>query len=118
MLKGRCYTHALHIVGQCDAWRGDAKGNSMTIPTTQDKGHELRAYFEKTFPLYRNPYASGPRRYSAIVRINTIPSGAGNARRYTTQFTRDDPTRVVDAIDLAMQYGRDIIDGKVQANAL
>jgi hypothetical protein len=90
----------------------------MTIPTIQYKGHELRAYFHQTFPLHRDPYATGPRRYSAVVRIDTLPPGEADARRYVTQFKGGNPTRVVDAIDLAMQYGRDIIDGKVQANAL
>lgn len=58
----------------------------MTFPTTEYKGHELRAYLQQTFPLYRDPYATGPRRYSAVIRIDTIPADEGSARRYTMQF--------------------------------
>lgn len=90
----------------------------MTIPTIEYKGHELRAYSQQMLPLYRDPYAPGPHRYSSVVRIDTIPPDEGTVRRYQTQFDGDEPTQAVDAVELAMQYARDIIDGKVRAQAL
>lgn len=78
----------------------------------------MRAYAQQTLPLYRDPYASGPHRYASVVRIDTIPPGDGTARRYQTEFKGADPTTVVDALDRAMQYARDIVDGKVQAQML
>jgi hypothetical protein len=39
-------------------------------------------------------------------------------RRYATLFTTATPTTEDDAIDLAMQYGTDIVDGNVQASGL
>ena len=90
----------------------------MSIPTLEYKGHELRAYAQQTLPLYRDPYAPGPHRYASVVRIDTLPPGDGTARRYQTEFKGDAPTTVADALDRAMQYARDIIDGKVQAQML
>lgn len=90
----------------------------MSIPTLEYKGNELRAYAQQTLPLYRDPYAPGPHRYASVVRIDTIPPGDGTARRYQAEFKGDDPTTAVDALDRAMQYARDIIDGKVQAKML
>jgi hypothetical protein len=52
------------------------------------------------------------------VRIDTIQPGEAKARRYSTLFTTASPTTAGDAIDLAMQYGKDIVDGNVQANGL
>ena len=90
----------------------------MSIPTFEYKGNELRAYAQQTLPLYRDPYAPGPHRYASVVRIDTIPPGDGTARRYQAEFNGDDPTTAVDALDRAMQYARDIVDGKVQAKML
>ncbi|MFL9993253.1 hypothetical protein SAMN05444172_5361 [Burkholderia sp. GAS332] len=90
----------------------------MAIPTTLYKGHELRAYARQQFPLFGDPYAKGPRRFSSVVRIDTVPSSETEARRYTTVFDAVSPSTFNDAIDLAMQFGKDIVDGKVQAAAL
>jgi hypothetical protein len=90
----------------------------MTIPTIEYRGYELRAYSHQEFPLHRDPYAKGPRRFSSVVRIDTIQPGAATARRYATLFTTASPTTAGDAIDLAMQYGKDIVDGKIQASGL
>lgn len=87
----------------------------MAITTLRYKGHELRAYAHRTFPLYLDPYATGIHRYESVVRIDTIPSGDGTCRRYQTDFNGADPSTASDALDRAMQYARDIVDGKVQA---
>ncbi|MGF6575014.1 hypothetical protein ABH945_007143 [Paraburkholderia sp. GAS333] len=90
----------------------------MTIPTIEYRGYELRAYSHQDFPLHRDPYAKGPRQFSSVVRIDPIQPGGDTARRYATSFPAARPTTAGDAIDLAMQYGKDIVDGKVQANGL
>lgn len=90
----------------------------MTIPTIEYKGYELRAYPNQEFPPHRDPYAKGPRQFSSVVRIDTIPSSEVKARRYATLFAAASPTTAGDAIDLAMQYGKDIVDGKIQATGL
>ncbi|MCC8403345.1 hypothetical protein LJ655_15845 [Paraburkholderia sp. MMS20-SJTN17] len=90
----------------------------MTIPTIEYRGHELRAYSHQEFPLHRDPYATGPRQFSSVVRIDTIQPSEAKAQRYATVFDTASPTTAGDAIDLAMQYGKDIVDGKVQASGL
>jgi hypothetical protein len=90
----------------------------MTIPTIEYRGYELRAYSHQEFPLHRDPYAKGPRQFSSVVRIDTSQPSEAKARRYVTLFATASPTTAGDAIDLAMQYGKDIVDGKVQANGL
>jgi hypothetical protein len=90
----------------------------MTIPTIEYKGYELRACSHQEFPLHRDPYAEGPRKFSSVVRIDTIASSEIKARRYATLFATASPTTAGDAIDLAMQYGKDIVDGNVQASGL
>ena len=88
------------------------------IPTTTYNGHELRAYAQQQFPPFDDPYAQGARRFSSVVRIDAIPSNETHARRYATVFDAASPASFDDAIDLAMQFGKDIVDGKVQAAAL
>ena len=90
----------------------------MAIPIIEYKGHELRAYSRHVFPPHGDPFAKGPRRFSSVVRIDSIPSTGAEPRRYATQFAAADPTGSVDALNLAMQYGKDIIDGKVEAPPL
>jgi hypothetical protein len=90
----------------------------MSIPAIEYRSHALRAYSQKLFPTHHDPYASGPRQYSSFVRIDTIPSDGKHARRYVTVFRGAYPASSSDAIDLAMQYGKDIIDGRVQAREL
>ncbi|WP_248324848.1 hypothetical protein [Caballeronia sp. Sq4a] len=90
----------------------------MTIATIEYRGYELRAYSHQEFPLHRDPYAKGPRRFSSVVRIEDMQRSNVNPRRYTTVYAATDPTNAIDAIDSAMQYGKDIVDGKVQANEL
>ncbi|MGN8135207.1 hypothetical protein ACTJLC_10810 [Paraburkholderia sp. 22099] len=90
----------------------------MTIPAIEYRGYELRAYSHQVFPLHRDPYAKGPRQFSSFVRIDTIPSSEVKVRRYATLFDAVSPATVGAAIDLAMQYGKDIVDGKVEATEL
>ena len=90
----------------------------MAIPTIEYKGYEMRAYSHQIFPPHRDPYAKGPRQFSSFVRIETIPAGKVKAKRYATLYGALSPTTMDDALDLAMQYGKDIVDGKVQATEL
>lgn len=90
----------------------------MIIPTIEYKGYELRAYSRQEFPLHRDPYAKGPRKFSSVVRIDTVRPTEGSVRRYTTLFATASPVTAGAATDLAMQYGKDIVDGKIQADRL
>jgi hypothetical protein len=90
----------------------------MTIPTMQYRGHELRAYSNQIYPLYRDPYAGGPKQFSAVVRIDTVPQSDEHGHRYTVLFDQTIPSSADDATSCALQYGKDIIDGKVRAIAL
>jgi hypothetical protein len=90
----------------------------MTIPTATYHGHELRAYASQQFPPFDDPYAAGARRFSSVVRIDTIPFSETDTHRYSTVFDAVSPATFNEAIDLAMQFGKDIIDGRIQATAL
>jgi hypothetical protein len=90
----------------------------MTIPTIEYRGYELRAYSHPEFPLHRDPYAKGPRRFSSVVTVDPIPSAGAKLRRYSTLFGGTGPTTASDAVELAMQFGKDIVDGKAQAAEL
>jgi len=90
----------------------------MTISTIEYREYELCTYSHHAFLLHRDPYAKGPRQFSSFVRIDTIPSSEVKARRYATLFDAVSPATVGAAIDLAMQYGKDIVDGKVEATEL
>jgi hypothetical protein len=90
----------------------------MTIPTTEYKGFEMRAYSQMLYPDHNNPYGSGPRKFSSVVSIDTIPASGDGSRRYGTDFHGAYPAVKDDAINLAMEYGRNIIDGKVQSHQL
>ncbi|CAE6764626.1 hypothetical protein R69888_03573 [Paraburkholderia haematera] len=87
----------------------------LTIPTIGYQRYELHAYSRQVF---RDPYANGPRPFSSIVRIDNIPSTEVKALRQAALFDTVSPTTAGDAIDLAMQYGKDIVDGKVPAAGL
>jgi hypothetical protein len=86
----------------------------MPIPTIVYKAHELRAYSSQVFPPFRDPFAKGPRRFSSVVRIDTVPADDAGVKRYSTAFVGDDPARADEALDLALEFGKDIVDGKVQ----
>lgn len=90
----------------------------MTIPTIEYRGHTLHAYSQQVFPLHRDPYAKGAKQFSSVVRIDTGPTDDLHPRRYSTVCSVANPTRASDAVDLAMQFGKDIIDGKVHATEL
>ncbi|SNS65156.1 hypothetical protein SAMN06265795_104287 [Noviherbaspirillum humi] len=87
----------------------------MTIPTLEYRGFLLSAYSQKLYPTHNDPYASGPRRFSAVVRIDSSRMDELAAQRYQLSSTASFPDNSDKAIDLAMEYGRDIIDGRVQA---
>lgn len=87
----------------------------MAIPTMEYRGHVLRAYSKKVFPTHHDPYAGGPKQFSSVVMVDNISPAISNARRYAIVFRADPPARGIDAIDLAMEYGKDIVDGKIDA---
>jgi hypothetical protein len=90
----------------------------MTIHTIEYRGYSLRACSQQIFPPHGDPFAKGPKRFSAIVQINATPADSTTARRYSAVVKGQDPASPDDAIDIAVQFGKDIIDGKVQAGAL
>lgn len=90
----------------------------MTIQTSEYKGFVLSAYSHKTFPTHHDPYAHGPKKFSSIVRIDSLPPVQIRPQRYAVVFADPAPSTSSDAIDLAMQYGRNIIDGKVHGQQL
>lgn len=87
----------------------------MTIPTIEYRGYVLRAYSQKLFPTHHDPYAGGPKIFSSTVSIETIPPNATSARRYATPHSVAGSVDNNGAIDLAMQYGKSIIDSQVAA---
>jgi len=99
-------------------WSALSEETVMTVPTSEYKGFVLRAYSKKIFPTYHDPYASGPKQFTSVVLIDTIPTSGKSARRYSTAFSNNYPAQSSDAIDLAMEYGKNIIDGRVQAKPL
>jgi hypothetical protein len=90
----------------------------MTIHTIEYRGYSLRAYTQQIFPPHGDPFAKGPKRFSAIVQIDAIPADGVTAKRYSPAIKGSEPESADDAIGIAVQYGKDIIDGKVQAGAL
>jgi hypothetical protein len=90
----------------------------MTISTCEYKGFFLSAYSTKTFPTHHDPYASGSRKFSSIVRIDSLPPVLIRPQRYATVITDTSPTSSREAMDLAMQFGKNIIDGTVNGEKL
>ncbi len=68
------------------------------MPAIEHKGFVLRAYSKKIFPTYHDPYASGPKTFSSVVLIDTIPSGAADARRYAIVLPDAYPTQSSEVI--------------------
>jgi hypothetical protein len=90
----------------------------MAIQVTHYKEYELRSYSQQDFPTHHDPYATGTKHFSSTVRIDTVPFCEGGARRYTTIHKGADPTGAAEARTMATQYGRDIIDCKIQPQPL
>ncbi|MBZ5788723.1 hypothetical protein K8353_01235 [Burkholderia contaminans] len=90
----------------------------MTIPTPEYRGHELRVYSQMLFPPFGDPHAPGPKRFGSIVHIDTVPATAAAAPRYSTIFEHGAPQTAALALDLAMQFGKDIVDGKITPPAI
>ncbi|UXU89653.1 hypothetical protein [Burkholderia sp. S-53] len=90
----------------------------MTIPALEYRGRELRFYSQALFPPFGNPHAPGPKRFGSIVRIDTIPATSATAPRYSTIFEHGAPQTAALVLDLAMQFGKDIVDGKIAAVAI
>lgn len=90
----------------------------MTIPSTEYKNHILHAYAQKTFPTFHDPYASGAKQFSCVVRIDASPPTESVSQRYAVPLDGKCPATNMDALDLAFRYGEDIIDGKTRASPL
>jgi hypothetical protein len=92
----------------------------MTIHTIEYRGYVLRAYSQQIFPPLGDPFAKGPKRFSAIVQIDAIEADADGvtAKRYSPVIKGEDPANAEAAASIAIQYGKDIVDGKVQAGTL
>jgi hypothetical protein len=90
----------------------------MTIPTCEYKGFVLSAYSTRIFPTHHDPYARGLTKFSSIVRIDSLPPVRIKPQRYATVFMGTPPKSSRAAMDLAMQYGRNIIDGTVLGKQL
>jgi hypothetical protein len=52
----------------------------------------------------------------SAVRIDATQPGEAKVRRYATLFAGASLTSAGDATDLAIRFGQDIVDGKVQAS--
>jgi hypothetical protein len=90
----------------------------MTIQITPYKDYEIRSYSHQDFPTFHDPYASGKKQFSSVVRIDTVPYSEDAARRYPTVYKGAGPINAADARMLAIQYGRDIIDCKITPTSL
>jgi len=90
----------------------------MSIPTMVYHGFEIRAYARQTYPPFGDPYAKGTKRFSAVVRIESLDLREMHAQRYATPLGGMHANNTTDAVEVAMQYGRDIIDGKVHAQQI
>jgi hypothetical protein len=90
----------------------------MAIPIVEYRGYELRAYSQQIFPPHGDPFAKGEKRFSAIVQIDAVPADAATSKRYSPVLKGAETASPEAAIEVAMRYGRDIIDGKVQEGAL
>ena len=84
----------------------------MTIPTTQYKNHILHAYAQRIFPNYHDPYASGAKQFSCVVRIDACPPNQSVSQRYAVPSDGMFPATSMEAFDMAFRHGEDIIDGK------
>ncbi|BEU28214.1 hypothetical protein PBP221_83540 (plasmid) [Paraburkholderia sp. 22B1P] len=50
-----------------------------------------------------------------VATDKTVPASGAAVQRNLTAYAGDTATRVDDAFELAMQFGKDIVDGDVQA---
>jgi hypothetical protein len=90
----------------------------MTIPSTEYKNHILHAYAQKVFPTFHDPYASGAKQFSCVVRIDASPPDDSVSQRYAVPADGKFPATSMDALALAFRYGEDIIDGKASGSPL
>lgn len=49
------------------------------------------------------------------MRIETVPASGAAVQRYLTAYVGDAAPPADDALELALQFGKDIVDGEVQA---
>ena len=69
----------------------------MTIHTIEYRGYALRAYSQQIFPPHGDPFAKGPKRFSAIVQIDTVPSDSATSKRYSPAIKGAEPASADDA---------------------
>jgi len=114
------YLTAPFASGQASAHDGQCRSRSASSWPSPLSNTEVRAtcVFSPGIPAASWSVSKGPRQFSSFVRIDTIPSSEVKARRYATLFAAVSPATAGAAIDLAMQYGKDIVDRKVEATEL
>lgn len=49
------------------------------------------------------------------MRIKTVPASGAAVQRILKAYVGDAATRADDTLELALQFGKDIVDGEVQA---
>lgn len=87
----------------------------MTIPTIECRGYELRAYSHQEFPLHRTPTPKARAGSHPSRELTLSRSPERNHAVIQRCSAAQVPTNASDAVELAMQFGKDIVDGKIQA---
>jgi len=90
----------------------------MSVPFTEYHGYQLRAYSRPTLPLTSDTLSPAEKRFSAVVSIAACASHGNEMRRYSAPLSGAQVGTPESAADAAMQYGRDIVDGKIQAREI
>ena len=85
-----------------------------TIPTIERRQYELFAH-SLAAPAASDAYTKGSRQFLSVVRIDATQSGEAKVWRHATRASL---SGAGDATDLAIQFGQDFVDGKVQASRL
>jgi hypothetical protein len=111
-----CGCHVFDIRGELSEINLPEEFVIVMIPTATYNGHALRTYAHQHLPPFDDPYATGPG-IGFGVRIDTTPINEADAECYSTVFDARIPATSDAALDLAMQFGKDIIEGKVHATA-
>ncbi len=61
----------------------------------------LHIGLQQIFPPHGDPFAKGPKRFSAIIQIDAVPSDSATSKRYSPAIKGAEPANADDAIELA-----------------
>lgn len=64
------------------------------------------------------PMPKGARRFSSVVRIDSVVPSEFDQHRYGTPSSAPETTTQAQALGAAIQFGKDIVDGKTKAPCL